>query len=199
MKTVITALAAAILLSACQADQPEIETTSATPPNIVLILVDDMGYTDIGAFGSEVETPNLDALAFAGVRLTNFHSSPQCAPTRSMLLSGSDNHKAGMGSMFGSRLIVGEYGDQEGYEQQLHPRVATLPERLGDAGYHTYMSGKWHLGGAPDQIPVKRGFDRSFALIIGSSSHFGSPTINRGTAFRADGELVAEFSLATSR
>jgi len=69
MKTVITALAAAILLSACQADQPEIETTSATPPNIVLILVDDMGYTDIGAFGSEVETPNLDALAFAGVRL----------------------------------------------------------------------------------------------------------------------------------
>jgi arylsulfatase len=195
MKTVITALAAAIVLSACQADTPEAESTSTTPtkpPNIVLLLVDDMGYTDIGAFGSEVATPNLDALAFAGVRLTNFHSSPQCAPTRSMLLSGSDNHKAGMGSMFGSRMIVGEYGDQVGYEQQLHPRVATLPERLGDTGYHTYMSGKWHLGGALDQIPVERGFDRSFALIIGSSSHFGSPTINRATAFRADGELVEE-------
>ena len=192
MKTALTALAVAIALSACQADTPETETTSPTQPNIVLILVDDMGYTDIGAFGSEVATPNLDALAFAGVRLTNFHSSPQCAPTRSMLLSGSDNHKAGMGSMFGSRMIVGEYGDQQGYEQQLHPRVAALPERLGDAGYHTYMSGKWHLGGTPDKGPAARGFDRSFALMIGSSSHFGSPTINPATAFRADGELVEE-------
>ena len=116
MKTAITTLAAALALAACQADTPETEARSSTPtnpPNIVLILVDDMGYTDIGAFGSEVATPNLDALAFAGVRLTNFHSSPQCAPTRSMLLSGSDNHKAGMGSMFGSRMIVGEYGDQD--------------------------------------------------------------------------------------
>jgi len=192
MKTAIAALTAAILLSACQADKPELEPTSPTQPNIILILVDDMGYTDIGAFGSEVATPNLDALAFAGVRLTNFHSSPQCAPTRSMLLSGSDNHKAGMGSMFGSRMIVGEYGDQQGYEQQLHSRVAALPERLGDAGYHTYMSGKWHLGGTPDKGPAARGFDRSFALMIGSSSHFGSPTINPATAFRADGELVEE-------
>ena len=192
MKTVIATLLAAILLSACQADNPDTQTAGPTQPNIVLILVDDMGYTDIGAFGSEVATPNLDALAFGGVRLTNFHSSPQCAPTRSMLLSGSDNHKAGMGSMFGSRLIVGEYGDQVGYEQHLHERVATLPERLGDAGYHTYMAGKWHLGTALDQIPSKRGFDRSFALMIGSSSHFASPTINRGTAFRADGELVEE-------
>ena len=192
MKTVLTTLAVAVVLSACQADKPETQTASPTQPNIILILVDDMGYTDIGAFGSEVATPNLDALAFAGVRLTNFHSSPQCAPTRSMLLSGSDNHKAGMGSMFGSRMIVGEYGDQEGYEQQLHPRVAALPERLGDAGYHTYMSGKWHLGGTPDKGPAARGFDRSFALMIGSSSHFGSPTINPATAFRADGELVEE-------
>jgi arylsulfatase len=193
MKTAITALAAVFALAACQAETPESDTTSSEPtkqPNIVLILVDDMGYTDIGAFGSEVETPNLDALAFAGARLTNFHSSPQCAPTRAMLLSGSDNHKAGMGSMFGDRMIVGEYGDQVGYETELHPRVATLPERLGDAGYHTYIAGKWHLGAAPDQIPVKRGFDRSFALMIGSSSHFGFPTINPTTAFRADGELV---------
>lgn len=190
MKTAIAALLAAIVLFACQAEKPETQTASPTQPNIVLILVDDMGYTDIGAFGSEVATPNLDALAFAGVRLTNFHSSPQCAPTRSMLLSGSDNHKAGMGSMFGSRMIVGEYGDQEGYEQQLHPRVAALPERLGDSGYHTYMSGKWHLGVTPDKGPSARGFDRSFALMIGSSSHFGSPTINQTTAFRADGELV---------
>ena len=100
MKTALTVLAAAFALAACQAETPATDTTSSAPvrqPNIVLILVDDMGYTDIGAFGSEVATPNLDALAFAGVRLSNFHSSPQCAPTRSMLLSGSDNHKAGMG------------------------------------------------------------------------------------------------------
>jgi len=186
-------LLASLVLAACQTDVSETLITEAsanTPPNIVLILVDDMGYTDIGAFGSEVATPNLDALAFAGVRLTNFHSSPQCAPTRSMLMSGSDNHKAGMGSMFGDAMIVGEYGDHIGYEQHLHPRVATLPERLGDAGYHTYMAGKWHLGAAPDQVPTKRGFDRSFALMTGSSSHFGFPTVNPSTAFRADGELL---------
>jgi arylsulfatase A-like enzyme len=126
MKTILSVLTAVILLSACQADQPETETSSVAPPNIVLLLVDDMGYTDIGAFGSEVATPNLDALAFAGVRLTNFHSSPQCAPTRSMLLCGSDNHKAGMGSMFGSRMFFGEYCDQVGYEQQQHPRLSIL-------------------------------------------------------------------------
>jgi len=184
---------AGILMSSCQSDEPVQEPAEESrPPNIVLILVDDMGYTDIGAFGSEVATPNLDALAFAGVRLTNFHSSPQCAPTRSMLLSGSDNHKAGMGSMFGSRMIVGEYGDQEGYEQHLHPRVATLPERLGDAGYHTYMAGKWHLGSGPDQAPgpADRGFDRSFALMSGSGSHFGYPTINPLAVYREDGERI---------
>jgi len=184
---------AGILVSSCQSEELVQEPAEESrPPNIVLILVDDMGYTDIGAFGSEVATPNLDALAIAGVRLTNFHSSPQCAPTRSMLMSGSDNHKAGMGSMFPSRMIVGDYGDQVGYERQLHSRVATMPERLGDAGYHTYMAGKWHLGSAPDQVPTQRGFDRSFAMLIGSSSHFGFPTINPATAFRADGEPVEE-------
>jgi arylsulfatase len=184
---------ASFLFSSCQSEEPiQVPAEESRPPNIVLILVDDMGYTDIGAFGSEVATPNLDALAFAGVRLTNFHSSPQCAPTRSMLMSGSDNHKAGMGSMFGDGMIVGEYGDQVGYERQLHSRVATMPERLGDAGYNTYMAGKWHLGSAPDQVPTQRGFDRSFAMLIGSSSHFGFPTINPATAFRADGEPVEE-------
>ena len=164
--------------------------SAADQPNIVLIVVDDMGYTDIGAFGSEIRTPNVDALANAGIKLTNFHSSPQCAPTRAMLLSGADNHKAGMGSMFRSSMIEEDYGDRTGYERHLHPRVATLPERLGDAGYHTYMTGKWHVGGTPELAPVRRGFDRSFALITGSSSHFGFPTINPTTSFRADGELL---------
>ena len=182
MKSRGVALAlASFLLSTALADERA---------NIVLILVDDMGYTDIGAFGSEIGTPHIDALANAGVRLTNFHSSPQCAPTRAMLMSGADNHKAGMGSMFGSAMIEQDYGDRVGYERRLHSRVATLPERLGDAGYHTYMSGKWHLGSARDQVPTQRGFDRSFALMTGSSSHFGYPTIIPMAAFREDGELL---------
>jgi arylsulfatase len=194
MKSTYLVLAvASFLFSSCQSEEPvQDSAVDSRPPNIVLILVDDMGYTDVGAFGSEVATPNIDALAYAGIRLTNFHSSPQCAPTRSMLMSGSDNHKAGMGSMFGDGMIVGEYGGQVGYERQLHSRVATMPERLGDAGYHTYMAGKWHLGSAPDQVPTQRGFDRSFAMLTGSSSHFGFPTINPATAFRADGEPVEE-------
>ena len=180
MKSTYLVLAvASFLFSSCQSEEPvQDPAVESRPPNIVLILVDDMGYTDIGAFGSEVSTPNIDALANAGIKLTNFHSSPQCAPTRSMLLSGADNHKAGMGSMFPSAMIEEDYGDREGYERQLHSRVATLPERLGDAGYHTYMAGKWHLGSAAQQIPTQRGFDRSFAMMIGSSSHFGFPTIN---------------------
>ena len=192
VRTLLLALAS-FLLSGCTAstdDPPTLTEAADSPPNIVLILVDDMGYTDIGAFGSEVATPSLDELANSGVKLTNFHSSPQCAPTRAMLLSGSSNHKAGMGSMFGSILIEEDYGDTVGYERQLHPRVATLPERLGDAGYHTYMAGKWHVGLAPHQIPTQKGFDRSFALMIGSSNHFGFPTINPLTQFRADGELL---------
>ncbi len=192
MKSTYLVLAvASFLFSSCQSEEPvQDPAVESRPPNIVLILVDDMGYTDIGAFGSEVSTPNIDALANAGIKLTNFHSSPQCAPTRSMLLSGADNHKAGMGSMFPSAMIEEDYGDREGYERQLHSRVATLPERLGDAGYHTYMAGKWHLGSAAQQIPTQRGFDRSFAMMIGSSSHFGFPTINPATAFREDGDLL---------
>jgi arylsulfatase len=193
MKTsTYTTVLLSLLIMGCQSSDSVDQKQPDSPPNIVLILVDDMGYTDIGAFGSEISTPHIDGLANAGVKLTNFHSSPQCAPTRAMLLSGSNNHKAGMGSMFGSAMIEEDYGERVGYERQLHPRVATLPERLGDAGYHTYMSGKWHLGASPEHAPTQKGFDRSFALLIGSSNHFGLPSINPATAFRADGEIVEE-------
>jgi arylsulfatase len=193
MKTsTYTTLLLTLFVVGCQSSESVDQKQPVSRPNIVLILVDDMGYTDVGAFGSEISTPHIDSLANAGVKLTNFHSSPQCAPTRAMLLSGSNNHKAGMGSMFGSVMIEEDYGERVGYERQLHPRVATLPERLGDAGYHTYMSGKWHLGLTPEHAPTQKGFDRSFALLIGSSNHFGFPSINPATAFRADGELIEE-------
>jgi arylsulfatase A-like enzyme len=177
-------------LMGCEAEQPATETVAERRPNILLILVDDMGYTDIGAFGSEVRTPNIDQLAMDGVRLTNFHASPQCAPTRSMLMSGSDNHKAGMGSMFGSSYMEGEIGERWGYEQQLFSRVATLPERLGDAGYHTYMAGKWHLGRAPELWPTAKGFDRAFALTHGASSHMEIKHLQVTPTYQEDGEMI---------
>ena len=159
---------AVALLYGCGSEAPDSTDAEAPPgpPNILLIVFDDMGYTDIGAFGSEIRTPNLDELAFAGVRLTNFHASAQCAPTRAMLMSGADNHKAGMGSMFGDNFILGGHGDRWGYERVLMPRVASLAERLRDAGYQNYMTGKWHLGGDDEKKPTARGFDRSFALSV---------------------------------
>ncbi len=163
IRTLFLLLISSTLTSACTSDDIQ--------PNILLIVVDDMGFTDIGAFGSEIRTPNLDRIAYDGVRLTNFHAAPTCAPTRSMLLSGSDNHKAGMGSQFGPNAYKDFPVDQFGYERSLHPRVATLPERLNDAGYHTYMAGKWHLGIDDEKKPSARGFERSFALMDGSSSH----------------------------
>jgi arylsulfatase len=182
MKTQFAIFFACLALIGCQpAEEPG-------PPNIILIVADDMGLTDIGPFGSEIATPNLDRLAYEGVRLTNFHASATCAPTRSMLLSGADNHTAGVGSMFGANFIEGGFGDRPGYEHYLHPRVATLPERLGDAGYHTYMAGKWHLGAADDQEPSMRGFESSFALMLGSASHMGLRALNMPT-YRENGVI----------
>lgn len=189
MKVLVFVPAALYLPSACQRAHETEPLADAGPPNIVLILADDMGYTDIGAFGSEINTPNLDRLAYGGVRLSNFHVSPQCAPTRSMLLSGTDNHTAGMGSMFGANFIKGGFGDRPGYERYLHPRVATLAERLGDAGYTTLMSGKWHLGLDDDKSPTMRGFDKAFALLRGSASHMEMRALNN-PQYRENGKLV---------
>jgi arylsulfatase len=156
-------------------------------PNLLLLVADDMGYTDLGAYGSEIRTPNIDGLAEQSIKLTNFHVAPTCAPTRSMILSGTDNHTAGLGSMFGRPMLSGVDG-VPGYELYLHERVATLPEILSDAGYHTYIAGKWHLGVEPDQTPAARGFERSFVLIPGSWQHFGAPA----HLFSENGEMVDE-------
>ena len=141
-----------------------------TRPNIVMIVVDDMGYSDLGVFGGEIPTPNLDALAREGVQLTNFHVAPTCSPTRSMLMSGTDNHVAGLGSM--AEEILDEQRGHPGYEGFLNDRVVSFPEVLRDSGYHTYMAGKWHLGGKEGQRPNARGFEHSFALMNGGAHHF---------------------------
>jgi arylsulfatase A-like enzyme len=140
-------------------------------PNFLVIVADDLGFSDIGAFGGEIETPNLDKLAAEGVRFTDFHSAAACSPTRSMLLSGTDNHIAGLGSM---REHLDEFQKgQPGYEGYLNDRVAALPELLQDAGYLTLLSGKWHLGLTPDRFPSQRGFDRSFTMLAGAANHYG--------------------------
>ena len=141
------------------------------PPNFLIIVADDLGFSDIGAFGGEIKTPNLDSLAKDGVRFTDFHSAAACSPTRSMLLSGTDNHIAGVGAMV--ETIREFEKDQPGYEGYLNDRVAALPELLRDAGYFTAMSGKWHLGLTPDRYPCKRGFERSFSLLPGAANHYG--------------------------
>ena len=124
-------------------------------PNIVILLADDMGFADMGAFGSEIATPNLDALAAAGIRFTNFYTHASCSPTRSMLLSGVDTHRNGLGNM--DEWIAPNQRGVPGYEGYLNDQVAVLPELLRESGYHTYMVGKWHLGKAPDKIPAARG------------------------------------------
>lgn len=139
-------------------------------PNIVIILGDDMGFSDMGAFGSEIRTPNLDALANAGVRFTNFYTHASCSPTRSMLLSGVDTHVTGLGNM--DEWTAPNQRDVPGYEGYLNTQVLTLPQLLKDAGYHTYMVGKWHLGKAPELIPAARGFERDFSLLDGAGSYW---------------------------
>jgi arylsulfatase len=139
-------------------------------PNILLIVADDLGYSDLGSYGGEIDTPVLDQLAQQGTRYTDFYVSPTCSVTRSMLLSGTDNHVAGLGNM--GELNAPNQMGQTGYEGVLNTRVASIAELLRDNGYHTYMAGKWHLGLAPDQIPHARGFERDFSLLVGGGSHF---------------------------
>ena len=151
------------------------QSTAVGPsrPNVLLIVADDLGFSDIGAFGGEISTPNLDALAKQGLRLTDFHSAATCSPTRSMLLSGVDHHVAGIGSM--AELTVPEQRGKLGYEGYLNDRVVAFPALLREAGYHTYMAGKWHLGLTEDRSPAARGFERSFALLRGADDHVAQP------------------------
>ncbi len=139
-------------------------------PNIVVILGDDLGFADMGSFGSEIRTPNFDLLAKEGVRFTDFYTHASCSPTRSILLSGVDTHLNGLGNM--DEWTAPNQRGVPGYEGYLNDRVVTLPQLLKDAGYHTYMVGKWHLGKAPGQIPAARGFERDFSLLDGAGSYW---------------------------
>lgn len=139
-------------------------------PNILLIVADDLGYSDLGVFGGEIKTPNLDSLAREGVALRRFHAAPNCGPSRASTLTGVDFHRAGMG---GNVEVVAENQKSlPAYQGALRNDVVAFPELLRDAGYHTYMAGKWHMGKSPRNMPGGRGFERSFALLNGGASHW---------------------------
>jgi arylsulfatase len=157
-------------------------------PNVLVIVADDLGYSDLGCFGSEISTPNLDWLAAQGTTFTNFHTAATCSPTRAMLLTGVDHHLAGMGGMYEYIWQTREQIGQPGYEGYLNDRVVTIAEVLGAAGYHTSIAGKWHLGAAPGQSPRYRGFTRSWVLLDGSAEHF-EPSPRR--RFMSDGQRTA--------
>ena len=141
-----------------------------TRSNILLIVADDLGYSDIGPFGGEISTPVLDRLASEGMRFSSFHVCPTCSPTRASLMSGNDNHVAGMGVM--GEFAYPEIADLPGYEGHLSRQVASIPEILHGTGYHTYMVGKWHLGEMDEQSPYARGFEQTFTMMNGGGSHW---------------------------
>ena len=199
MKKVLALFLTSLLLVACSEAkiEPNVATPTETRPNILLIVADDLGYSDIGAFGGEILTPNLDALAAGGLKMSNFYAAAACSPSRTMLLGGADSHVAGMGTMFNDQA-ANQLG-QPGYEGYLNHNVVTVSSLLLDAGYHTYMTGKWHLGYDDDQSPAARGFERSFALLQGGAGHFddSAMTVDHDTSwYREDGvrtELPDDF------
>lgn len=153
-------------------------------PNFLIIVADDLGFSDPGCFGSEIRTPSIDKLAKDGIRMTGFHAAAACSPTRAMILTGTDHHIAGLGNLIewtdfsgqnfpkGSKYTTAPQRGMPGYEGYLNQRVAALPEILQEGGYHTVMAGKWHLGLTKERSPQARGFDRSLALLPACSNHY---------------------------
>lgn len=191
-------LPVALALCACQGEpgpgKPAGPVVQAPPgaPNILLVMVDDLGYADLGVTGSEIRTPGIDSLARRGVLLTDFHVTPVCFATRAALMTGVDHHTAGLGA--GAYAVTGNQRGKPAYLGELRPDVPTLAERLRDNGYHTYMAGKWDLGSSAAATPDRRGFERSWVLLDGGASHFadgsGLVAFQRGAHYREDGRPV---------
>ena len=165
--------------------EPAMKTSK---PNVVLILNDDMGYSDIGCYGGEVETPNLDRMAANGLRFSQFYNTARCSPSRASMLTGLHPHQTGVG------ILTYDSGP-EGYAGNLNQRCVTIPQALKASGYKTYMSGKWHVASSltkpTDTWPLQRGFDEFFGTIIGAGSFYDPNTLTRGNA-NAEHEARAE-------
>ena len=180
MKTIASVFIFILIVTAsCQQKEPETENR----PNIVLIMSDDMGYSDIGCYGSEIETPVLDGLAENGVRFSQFYNTARCCPTRASLLTGLYPSQTGMGFMNGDE-------GQPGYRGEIGNQCVTIAEVLKPAGYRTYMSGKWHVSRNTNDIdslkynwPLQRGFEKFYGTITGAGSLWDPSTLTRGNDF----------------
>lgn len=160
----------------------EIVAQKTDRPNIIVIMTDDVGYSDIGCYGGEIQTPHLDQLAGNGVRFTQFYNNARCCPSRAALLTGLDPHQAGIGHML--------HGNSHpGYSDKLSSDSVTMAEVLKDSGYRTYMTGKWHVArsiranGAKDAWPMQRGFEKYYGIVTGASSFYDPATLCRGNDF----------------
>ena len=157
-------------------------------PNVILIMVDDMGFSDLGYQGGEIETPNLDALARGGVRFSQFYNAGRCCPTRATLMTGLHPHETGIGWMTSEPDRERGEGAPPAYQGNLNERCVTLAEILREAGYGTYMTGKWHLGQSQiEDRPLQRGFDRYYGCLSGATRFF-APTGSRGITLDNDSE-----------
>jgi arylsulfatase A-like enzyme len=168
MKTFLYGMVGALVLGAGLCG-----VSASEKPNIIVILADDMGFSDLGCYGSEIPTPHLDTLAAQGLRFTQFYNGARCCPSRASLLTGLYPHQTGVGYMMGRT-------DSPGYQGELNDRCVTIAEVLKTAGYFTAMTGKWHLGGLtqnPKNGPADRGFDRT--LISRSMEPLGGPHPNK--------------------
>ena len=148
----------------------QVQAEDGVRPNIVIVLIDDAALMDLGSYGGEAHTPNIDALAERGAMFTQYRTSPLCSPTRAMLLTGLDNHLTGVATI--PEVLPAEHAGQPGYTMSLEPGVLTLADRLGAIGYRTLMSGKWHLGEAAGEMPQAHGFKRSFALAASGADNW---------------------------
>jgi arylsulfatase A-like enzyme len=178
-KFIIPLIIPATLFSACTLNSNKKTTESGSQPNIILIMSDDMGFSDLGCYGSEINTPNLDALASNGMRFTQFYNAARCCPTRASLLTGLYPHQAGMGWM------TGIDSENPAYQGDLNNNCVTLAEVAKTAGYSTFMTGKWHVcknvnaDGSKHNWPLQRGFDRYYGILQGAGSYYDPTTLCR--------------------
>ena len=179
MRTLVTLCSSFVILVSSLAAAPR--------PNIILIMCDDVGYSDMGCYGSEINTPNIDALAQGGVRFTQFYNTARCCPTRAALMTGLYSHQAGIGHM------TDDHSEKVGsaYTGELSKNAVTIAEALKTAGYSTYMTGKWHVTKVTNpkdaankhNWPIQRGFDRFYGTIHGAGSFFDPNTLTRDNTF----------------
>ncbi|MBS0384111.1 MAG: sulfatase-like hydrolase/transferase, partial [Proteobacteria bacterium] len=162
MTRILLALACAVVLGAAAADAQTAPPTPAQRPNIVVVLVDDAGFSDFEPYGGEAHMPTISALARRGAQFSHYYTSPLCAPSRAMLLTGVDNHRTGVATI--PEVLPPEQQGHRGYTMHLEPNVLTIAQRLRGVGYRTYITGKWHLGHGQGDLPNDHGFDRSFVL-----------------------------------